>query len=1690
MKQTYFLVTILIFVFSFTLIAQEDIDIPGSQKQKDAQTKVDTRIDNMGYWKKMAAQGKVPYSPVIPFKPAEIKGSDITINGVKVADSPDVPVTSATNVTESENSVFVDPNDNQYVLNSNNSTSWTGSSVGSLYGANYFQTNNGGSSWFGSASGAGGANSGDPTTAINLSGRQFVNYISSSSGQGIAYSDDGSSWTTATVGPNPGSLADKNHMWIDNAPTSPYVGNLYAAWTDFGGTYDSEIVFSRSTNNGPTWSSRINLSAASAAGSHNQGVNIQTGPNGEVYVVWAIYDSWPSDESRYAMAKSTNGGASFGSSYNIITNTRGIRSTEVPQNMRVNSFPSMAVDIGTGPYSGNIYVVWTNIGTPGVNSGTAGIYMIRSTNGGTSWSTPVKVNQGSGTAYQPWITCDPETGTIAVVFYDNRNTATADAEAWVSYSTDAGSNWTDFRVSDVSFTPTPIPGLAASYMGDYLGITAKGGRFYPCWTDNRGSTYMTYVSPFELGLNADFTADATNICTGSTVTFTDASTGPPATYSWSFPGGTPSSASGAGPHTVTYSGSGTYNVSLTVTDGGSGSDTETKTGYITVQNVIADFSASQTTVVAGNTVTFTDNSACGPTSWNWTFPGGTPGTATGIGPHTITYNTVGTYNVSLAVTSGGNNDTETKTNYIDVINCNYCSTSYSNTADDYISNVSFNTINNASGSTNYSDFTTISTNVTTGNTYSFAMNITVNGNWVQHGWVWFDWNRDCDFDDPGEGFDLGQTPGSTGTFTLSSNILVPAGASLGSTRMRVAEKYNGDPSQCEVTTYGEAEDYTIVLQSGAVEPVADFSADDLTPAIGQTVNFTDLSSNGPTSWLWNITPATHTYTGGTNSNSQNPQVQFNTGGYYTVTLVATNGIGSDFETKTNYILAGTAGNWTGATSTTWSLGSNWENLSIPASGDDVIIPATVPNFPVFTGDFELGVQCNDITLMGNSTFGVTGDLTIPAGRSLTCSGTNDITVGGDWNNMGTFIPGSGTVEFNGSGSSVITGASGSASTILITECNQNSPDFIEIQNVSSSSVDASNLLVAVSASYTDINSVNTTYWNLGTLAAGQVQYRDDQSGSGQYWGSNIFWSSGNNGWAMIINNSTGAVVDFLAWGWTSAQIAGMNPTINGHSVSIGAEWTGNGTNSTCSNSLFRLGSSDNNDATDFTCQTASPGVQNAGLTVPFPGGSFAFYNLFINKSNALATLNSDMDVLGNMTIGTQAQFTNASGNTIAVSGDLLIQGTSTGKGSYIDNGTLTVAGTTTVQKYYTDTRWHYITSPVTNAISNNFFDMYLYYWLEDSYTWFNVVATDSLLRVGKGYGLWSTLSNPTIEFDGGSLNTGNISIPVQATDTDGGGIGATEGYNLIGNPYPSAIDLGAPGNALPGYTWTNIGTTVYMNNGSQYATYNPNTGISTNGATRYVPSMQGFFVKADDFNPVLVIPNSARLHSTQDNYKASVDFQMLKLLTQGNGYSDEVIIAAIEDASFGFDSKYDAYKMMGKDEAPQLYCIYPDMELSVNTLDEITEATVIPLGIKTGVAGTYSISISEIEAFDAYPYIVLEDLETNTFVNLKETNYQFSSIPDATAHRFNLHFKDVGVGMIENSFNEIFVYSHKDVIYIESDAEFSGDIHVFDMMGQEVSSKNAEQSTRISIPINNGIGYYLVQVQSDKGLKTQKVFIK
>lgn len=504
MKKSKFLISLLAILIGIGAGYAQNGMLSNLDGKSIDKYKVDYRIDAMKYWKHMAKLGLVEVSPVIPVKKAVYTSSKIYSKGAVPIDSPDIPVTGNTNTTQSENSIFIDPNNIDVIINSNNSTG----SGSNLYGTSGLTSNDGGITWGGSIQGTGGPNSGDPATVIGNNGNYYVGHISDNLGQGIAISyNQGQTWTSVQVAPPPPGffgVLDKNHLWIDNSPNSPFEGNLYDAWTPFGGNNDTQIELSRSTDGGLTWSSGISISDNIFAGSHNQGVNIHTGPYGEVYAVWAVYDNSGSDENALGFAKSYDGGQTFVPATRIINNIRGIRESETSKAMRVNAFPVMAVDISTGPYSGNIYVVWTNIGIPGINTGQdIDIYLIKSTDQGTTWSSPIRVNQdpqGLGNEhFFPWIACDPVSGTLSVVFYDDRNVSSSDLEVFVAISNDGGDTWDDFKVSDVSFTPSPIPGLASDYFGDYIGITARDRRVYPCWTDNRTGNAMTWVSPFTTG---------------------------------------------------------------------------------------------------------------------------------------------------------------------------------------------------------------------------------------------------------------------------------------------------------------------------------------------------------------------------------------------------------------------------------------------------------------------------------------------------------------------------------------------------------------------------------------------------------------------------------------------------------------------------------------------------------------------------------------------------------------------------------------------------------------------------------------------------------------------------------------------------------------------------------------------------------------------------------------------------------------------------------------------------------------------------------------------------------------------------------------------------------------------------------------------------------------------------------------
>ena len=418
---------------------------------------------------------------------------------------------------------------------------------------------------------------------------------------------------------------------------------------------------------------------------------------------------------------------------------------------------------------------------------------------------------------------------------------------------------------------------------------------------------------------AEFSGTPTAVTVGETVTFTDQSTNNPTSWSWSFPGGTPSTSTEQNP-IVTYSSVGTFDVSLTATNS-TGSDIQTKTAYIDVTPILvplADFSGNPTNIMEGQTVTFTDQSANNPTSWSWSFPGGSPSTSTEQNP-VVTYSTIGTYDVSLISSNiGGNSEILTKSAYINVteFTISYCASSGGNSSLEWIETFTIGSNTNNSGSNGgYGDFTDNLISVESGNTYSITMTPGFSSRARKEFWrIWIDYNMNGDFTDAGELVFAADRQKDV----VSGNINIPSGLT-GQTRMRVSMKYNLAQTSCEQFAYGEVEDYTLLFGTAVpLPPVADFSGTPTTVSVANSVQFTDESSNNPTSWAW-------TFNGGTPSTSsvQNPAVIYDTEGTYDVSLTATNNEGSDTKTSTDYITVTAGGTGTYCDSSSGSNALDW-----------------------------------------------------------------------------------------------------------------------------------------------------------------------------------------------------------------------------------------------------------------------------------------------------------------------------------------------------------------------------------------------------------------------------------------------------------------------------------------------------------------------------------------------------------------------------------------------------------------------------------------------------------------------------------------------------------------------------------------------------------------------------------------------
>lgn len=300
----------------------------------------------------------------------------------------------------------------------------------------------------------------------------------------------------------------------------------------------------------------------------------------------------------------------------------------------------------------------------------------------------------------------------------------------------------------------------------------------------------------------------------------------------------------------------------------------------------ADFTFTAPNSCSGQ-VNFTDATLNTPTSWQWAFG---DGNSSNMQNPTNMYAAPGNYNVQLIACNSTSCDTVsymvsiTSTNGPIAAFCMPITTS-AGTLGMGIFNFTFNTINNSTngGTDSYQDYTcTSSTTVTEGNSYN--VNITTGTGYSEDVRVWIDFNNDGQFNMTNE-----LVFSSDNVFqNHSGSVAIPTGSILNtSLRMRVASDYEGNTitSSCTDVLYGQHEDYTILIQSNMQPPNSNYIYTILDQCQG-IVQFTDMSTNFPTSWLWN-------FDDGNTSTFQNPFHTYASAGIYNVTLTATNTFGSD-----------------------------------------------------------------------------------------------------------------------------------------------------------------------------------------------------------------------------------------------------------------------------------------------------------------------------------------------------------------------------------------------------------------------------------------------------------------------------------------------------------------------------------------------------------------------------------------------------------------------------------------------------------------------------------------------------------------------------------------------------------------------------------------------------------------------------
>ncbi len=478
----------------------------------------------------------------------------------------------------------------------------------------------------------------------------------------------------------------------------------------------------------------------------------------------------------------------------------------------------------------------------------------------------------------------------------------------------------------------------------------------------------------------------------------------------------------------------------------------------------------------------------------------------------------------------------------------------------------------------------------------------------------------------------------------------------------------------------------------------------------------------------------------------------------------------------------------------------------------------------------------------------------------------------------------------------------------------------------------------------------------------------------------------------------------------------------------------------------------------------------------------------------------DLIVEGDLEIATSLTVNNkltVTGN-LTNNGTLTLKSDANGTATLLNEGTVSI-GSYVVEQYLAASRNWYVASPLSNA---NALGAGFEYWQYNepngslSTNWTAVDENDPLVA-GRGY-IVKPSAETTYAFSTstGTLNTGEITVPLTRT------AGVTKsGFNLVGNPYPSYLNLN---DLLAG----DLETSYWMRgrnagNAWVFDSFNKDGNVPVNNSgkavTTYVPPMQSFWVrvKTGVESTNLVFNNTMRDHIdiANNRFRAPQNTPLIRLEMSNGTSTDQTVLYTHANASDDLDS-YDTYKMLNNSASvPDIYSMVGTQKLVINGMSALPLNVEMPLGILVKQAGSFSIRASEVRAIDA-DIVLIDKLNSNAEWLLNGgAEYQFASSATTHAERFALVLRAPGTTTGEccndilGAQTMVFVDAFKYInISCSMAVNKSANVAVYNAVGQTLMQQKLENgSARIAVNAN---GVYLVEITVDGAKTTKRVIVK